>query len=110
MPKTCGVSFCSAASQSRIGRVNPVFRRVRIAAGSGVHHYRGDALLVPVVLLMRRLPWAAQLPLVAVCGVLRQLGVLDATALADLEEFASPPIRDPRGERAGQVTAVLRIA
>ena len=47
---------------------------------------------------------------VAVCGVLRQLGVLDATALADLEEFASPPIRDPRGERAGQVTAVLRIA
>jgi hypothetical protein len=47
-----------------------VFWVGQLAAGSGVHHYRGDALLVPVVLLVRRLPWAAQLPLVAVCGVL----------------------------------------
>ena len=46
----------------------------------------------------------------AVCAVLHQLGVLDATGLAHLEEFASPPIRDPRGERVGQVSAVFRVA
>jgi L-asparaginase II len=47
---------------------------------------------------------------VTVCAALRQLGVLDSSAFANLAEFASPPIRDPRGERAGEVKAGFRIA
>jgi hypothetical protein len=48
----------------------PVFWVGQLAAGGGVHHYRSDALLVPVVLLTRHLHWALQLVLVAACGVL----------------------------------------
>ncbi|HEY2958827.1 MAG TPA: hypothetical protein VGM21_11570 [Actinomycetota bacterium] len=47
-----------------------VFWLGQLAVGSAVHHYRGDALLVPVVLLVRHLHWAVQVVLVAVCGVL----------------------------------------
>jgi L-asparaginase II len=47
---------------------------------------------------------------VTVCAVLRQLGVLDSAAMNGLAEFASPPIRDPRGERAGEVKATFKIA
>src|SRR4029077_11615833 len=47
---------------------------------------------------------------VTVCAALRQLGVLDSSALASLAEFSSPPIRDPRGERAGEVKATFTIA
>ena len=47
---------------------------------------------------------------VTVCAALRQLDVLDSAALASLAEFASPPIRDPRGERAGEVKATFKIA
>jgi hypothetical protein len=42
----------------------------RLAAGVRVHHYRGDAMLVPVVLLIRYLPRPVQAVLVAVCAVL----------------------------------------
>jgi len=46
---------------------------------------------------------------VAVCAALGQLGVLDAATLAGLREFASPPILDPRGDRAGEVVATFAI-
>jgi hypothetical protein len=41
-----------------------------LATGVRVHHYRGDALLVPLVLLIRYLPRPVQAVLVAVCAVL----------------------------------------
>jgi len=47
---------------------------------------------------------------VAVCSALRQLRVLDPASVEGLREYASPPIRDPRGERAGEVTAIFKIA
>jgi len=47
---------------------------------------------------------------VAVCSALRQLGVLDPGRVEGLRDFASPPIRDPRGERAGEVTPIFKIA
>ena len=47
---------------------------------------------------------------VTVCAALRQLGVLDSAAMTSLAEFASPPIRDPRGERSGEVKATFKIA
>jgi L-asparaginase II len=47
---------------------------------------------------------------VAVCSALRQLGALDPGSVEGLRDFASPPIRDPRGERAGEVTAIFKIA
>jgi L-asparaginase II len=47
---------------------------------------------------------------VTVCALLRQLGILDEAALAGLAEYASPPIRDPRSERAGEVKATFKIA
>jgi L-asparaginase II len=47
---------------------------------------------------------------VALCAALRQLGVLDAGALEGLRDYVSPPIRDPRGERAGEVKAAFKIA
>jgi L-asparaginase II len=47
---------------------------------------------------------------VAVCAALRQLGVLDPATSEGLSDFASPPIRDPRGERTGEVKAVFKIA
>jgi L-asparaginase II len=45
----------------------------------------------------------------AVCSVLKQMGVLDPAAVEGLHDFASPPIRDPRGKRAGEVTATFAI-
>jgi hypothetical protein len=47
---------------------------------------------------------------VAVCTALRQLGVLDPAAVEGLRDFASPPIRDPRGERSGEVKATFAVA
>lgn len=46
----------------------------------------------------------------ATVEALRQLNVLDAEALTRLAVFASPPIRDPRGGRSGEVKATLRLA
>src|SRR5439155_11335177 len=46
----------------------------------------------------------------AVCAVLGQLGVLDPSADAGLRDFASPPVRDPRGEPAGEVVATFTVA
>jgi L-asparaginase II len=40
---------------------------------------------------------------------LRQLGVLDAEAVAGLRDFASPPIRDPRGNRSGEVRPAFTL-
>jgi L-asparaginase II len=40
---------------------------------------------------------------------LRELGALDEAALARLAEFASPPITDPRGERAGEVRPTFEL-
>jgi L-asparaginase II len=40
---------------------------------------------------------------------LRQLAALDEAALARLAEFASPPITDPRGERAGEVRPTFEL-
>jgi hypothetical protein len=42
----------------------------QLATGVRVHHYRGDYMLVPVVLLIRYLPRPVQAVLVAVCAVL----------------------------------------
>jgi L-asparaginase II len=47
---------------------------------------------------------------VAVYATLSQLGVLDPMSSDGLRDFASPPIRDPRGERAGEVKATFKIA
>ena len=46
----------------------------------------------------------------AVCAVLGQLGVLDPSADAGLRDFASPPVRAPRGEPAGEVVATFTVA
>lgn len=42
-------------------------------------------------------------------AALRQLGVLDDERAERLAEYASPPIRDPRGETSGEVRAVLAL-
>ena len=46
---------------------------------------------------------------VATCEALRQLGVLDAATLERLAEFASPPIRDPRGASSGEVRPAFEL-
>ena len=46
---------------------------------------------------------------VASCEALRQLGVLDAGALARLAEYASPSILDPRGMPAGTVRPAFEL-
>ncbi len=45
----------------------------------------------------------------ASCAALAQLGVLDVAALGELADFASPQIRDPRGDVSGEVRAVIRL-
>ena len=47
---------------------------------------------------------------VATVEALRQLGVLDEQAVERLAEFATPPIRDPRGDVSGQVRPAFRLA
>jgi len=47
---------------------------------------------------------------VASVAVLRQLGLVTDPLPERLAEFASPPILDPRGERAGAVRAAFRLA
>ena len=47
---------------------------------------------------------------VAVCNALRQLGVLRPESVEGLRDFASPPVRDPRGLRVGEVKATFKIA
>jgi L-asparaginase II len=42
--------------------------------------------------------------------VLRQLGLVDEPPPERLEEFASPPVVDPRGEPAGEMRAAFRLA
>ncbi len=43
------------------------------------------------------------------CAALAQLGILDTDALARLADYASPPIRDPRGEVSGSVRATFSL-
>lgn len=47
---------------------------------------------------------------VATVESLRQLGILDAGAVERLAEFASPPIRDPRGNPSGAVRPAFGFA
>jgi L-asparaginase II len=44
------------------------------------------------------------------CSALRRLGVLADADLERLAEYASPPILDPRGERAGEVRPAFSLA
>ncbi len=46
---------------------------------------------------------------VAACAALRQLGVLDAAALAALDQFAEPRVLDPRGNVSGSVRAPFSL-
>jgi L-asparaginase II len=47
----------------------------------------------------------------ATVAALRQLGALDEEAVAArLADFASPPVRDPRGEPSGEVRAAFSLA
>ena len=46
---------------------------------------------------------------VAASEALRQLGVLDARALEELEAYAAPVIRDPRGDRSGSVRPAFSL-
>lgn len=46
----------------------------------------------------------------ATCAALEQLGVLDRASMSRLAAFASPPVRDPRGEPSGEVRTVFRLA
>ena len=46
----------------------------------------------------------------ATCGALAQLGILDSEALGTLGDYASPPIRDPRGEVSGEVRAAFALS
>jgi len=46
---------------------------------------------------------------VATVESLRQLGMLDAGAVERLAEFASPPIRDPRGAPSGEVRPAFEL-
>jgi len=43
------------------------------------------------------------------CSALRQLEVLDPHALEELADYASPPIRDPRGDVSGEVRASFSL-
>lgn len=45
----------------------------------------------------------------ATVEALRQLGVLDATALERLADYASPPVRDPRGATSGEVRPAFEL-
>ncbi len=45
----------------------------------------------------------------ASCAALRQLGILDDAALDRLGDYASPPIRDPRGDDSGEVRAAFAL-
>ena len=47
---------------------------------------------------------------VSTVAALSQLGVLDEAAVARLAEFASPPIRDPRGDPSGLVRPAFRLS
>ena len=47
---------------------------------------------------------------VATVEALRQLAVLDVAAVERLAEFASPPIRDPRGDPSGEVRPAFELA
>jgi L-asparaginase II len=47
---------------------------------------------------------------VVTCAALRQLATLDDEALTRLSTFADPAITDPRGERSGEVRAVVRLS
>lgn len=46
----------------------------------------------------------------ATCAALAQLGALSAASVEKLAEFASAPIRDPRGERSGEVRGVFSLS
>lgn len=46
----------------------------------------------------------------AAIAILRQLGLVADPLPGPLAEYASPPIVDPRGERSGDVRAVLRLS
>jgi L-asparaginase II len=47
---------------------------------------------------------------VATCEALRQMGALSDASVAALAEYAAPVIRDPRGDRAGEVRPAFRLA
>ena len=47
---------------------------------------------------------------VATVETLRQLGALDAAAVDRLAEYASPPIRDPRGVPSGEVRPAFELS
>jgi L-asparaginase II len=47
---------------------------------------------------------------VATVEALRQLGVLNANAMQRLAEYASPPVRDPRGAPSGEVRPAFSLA
>jgi len=46
---------------------------------------------------------------VATCEALRQAGALDAGQLAALEEYAKPPIEDPRGNQSGEIRPAFSL-
>jgi L-asparaginase II len=46
----------------------------------------------------------------ATCLALGQLGVLEGAASAQLADYASPPIHDPRGDPSGEVRAILALS
>jgi len=47
---------------------------------------------------------------VTTIAILSQLGLLTDPITGTLEEFAAPPIVDPRGDRAGEVRAAFRLS
>ena len=53
--------------------------------------------------------WARRAASVATCAALAQLGVLDGPALEELDAFAAPMIRDPRGEISGEVRPAFEL-
>jgi L-asparaginase II len=91
------VSKGGAEGVQAIGILDGGQERVRGAAGLALKIEDGDG--------------ARRARSTATVAALRQIGALDEEALATrLGEFASPPIRDPRGEPSGEVRPAFHLA
>lgn len=89
------VSKAGAEGVAAIGLVTGAGGRGRPASGLAIKIEDGDA--------------SNRARNVVSCHALHELGVLADEDLVRLAEYASPPILDPRGDRAGEVRAAFRL-
>ncbi len=80
-----------------------------VALRAGAAHDRGKGA-IGLALKVEDGDGARRARPAATVAALRAVGALDEADVAGrLADFASPPIRDPRGERSGEVRAVFRL-